>query len=601
MEPDTSQQRAGARSCRPALALALAGLLATAGCGSGPGSGGDGLLLVGHVEDAASGEARSRGARLGAEEAMRAATLLGRRFEVRAVPARDAREAERAGRRLIRQGAFALFGGADDEVCQALSDLAEREQVVYLNTGCRADRLRGGRRFTFHVEASEGMYAAAAGVRRTTAPNLPALGAALWHPALSRYGAAQLNDRFLRSSAGAPGPGEWAGWMAVKVLWESALRTGGTDAARVAEFLTGEGEFDGHKGEALRFDPESHQLAQPLYLVGPDGALEAEFRGDREDEGELPFENAPLPPGSYVLVSAENSNTITAIDIATGAVVSTIRLANRPRGIHVSPDGRLAYAAMSDDQPLLEGDGDGIAVIDLAGGRVVRTFPAGSDPEAFAVSPDGRMLYASNEDAGTATVLDMATGRVVATLVVGVEPEGVAISPDGRWVYVTAETSNTVSVIDTRTRTVAASFMVEVRPRAAAFSPDGRRAYVTNEISGSLSVVDVARHEVVATVDLDGGRARPVGVVVSPDGRRVWVANGHTNNVSVIDAVELREIATVEVGRRPWGIGITPDGSRVYTANGLSNDVSVIDAASLRVVGTVPAGRRPWGIAITPR
>jgi PQQ-dependent catabolism-associated beta-propeller protein len=583
---------------RGGVLLSTLVLAVLAGCGERAATA-EGGLLVGQVVAPEGSEAARRGGELGAAEAQRAATLLGRSFELRTVTAANAREAERAGQRLIRAGAFALVGGGSEEVCGALSDLAERRGVLFLNTTCRADRLRSGRGTTFHVEASDGMYGEAEGVRRVTAANLPAVSASLWHAGLSRYGAPQLNDRFLRSFGAAPGGGEWANWMAVKVLWESALRTGGTDAAAIAVYLRGGAEFDGHKGEALRFDPESHQLSQPLYLVTASGELAAEFRGDGDDGGDLPRLDAPVPQGSYVLVSSEHSNTVTVLDLATWEVLSTIRLPARPRGIHLSGDGSRAFVALSDDDPLVEGDGDGIAVVDLREGRVVRTFPAGSDPEAFAVSADGRMLFASNEDAGTATVLDMATGEVVATLVVGVEPEGVAISPDGRWVYVTAETSNTVSVIDTRTHEVVASFMVEVRPRAAAFSPDGRRAYVTNEISGTLSVVDVSRHEVIATVDLHGGEAKPVGVVVSPDGRHVWVANGHTNTVSVVDAQQLREIALVQVGRRPWGIGMSADGSRVFTANGLSNDVSVIDAEQRVVVGTVRAGRRPWGIAVT--
>jgi PQQ-dependent catabolism-associated beta-propeller protein len=493
------------------------------------------------------------------------------------------------------------MGGFDEETCRALSDLAERERVLYLNVGCRADLLRGERRYTFHVEASEAMYEEAAGPPPPD-PALPRLASALWHPGLSRYGAPQLNDRFLRRFGQPLGADAWAGWMAVKVLWEASLRSGAADGATLAAYLEDErAEFDGHKGESLRFDPVDHQLRQPLYLVYPGGELAAEFRGTDDPEYEMPAENTPLPAGGrYALVTSEVSNTVTAIDLETHRVVSSFRMPARPRGIQLSPDGSLAYVALSDDDPFLETDDDGIAMIDLRAGRLSRVYPAGTDPEAFAVSPDGRFLYASNEDAGTASVVDLRSGAVIATLIVGVEPEGVAISPDGRWVYVTAETSNTVSVIDTRIHEVVASFMVEVRPRAAAFSPDGRRAYVTNEISGSLSVVDVATHTVVETIDLHGGKAKPVGVVVSPDGRRVYVANGHTNTVSVVDAAALREVALIEVGRRPWGIAITPDGSRVYTANGLSNDVSVIDTETDRVVATVRAGRRPWGVAVTP-
>ena len=115
-----------------------------------------------------------------------------------------------------------------------------------------------------------------------------------------------------------------------------------------------------------------------------------------------------------------------------------------------------------------------------------------------------------------------------------------------------------------------------------------------------MTVVDAERHAVVATVDLDGRRARPVGVVTSPDGSQVYVANGRSNTVSIVDAKTNREEAVIEVGARPWGIDITPDGAQLLTANGLSNDLSVVDIASRTVTATIPVGTRPWGVVVVP-
>lgn len=562
--------------------------LLAAACGAERAPGLSEVLRVGVLAPPGAEEALL-GARLGAEEAARAGELVGRRFELLAARPATPEAAEREGRRMVREGAFALVGGFDDPTCRALAGVAEREGVLFLNVGCRADALRGPGR-AFHVQASDAMYEAALARH--------GVGAVLWHPSLSRYGAAQLNERFRRRHGRAPGESGWAGWMAVKLLWEAALRARTTEAAALAAFLESDSAaFDGHKGEPLAFDRAGHQLRQPLYPA--DRAARAAARESADPGVAVAAVGVPPGEGPYALVSNEESATVTVVHAATGRVLSTIPVGGRPRGIQVGRGGRRAYVALSDDVPDARGRGDAIAVIDLARGRVVERHPAGTDPEQFAVSPDGRRLYVSNEDAGTASITDLSTGWVLATLVVGIEPEGVAASPDGRWVYVTAETSNTVSVIDTRTREVVASFLVDVRPRAAAFSPDGRRAYVTNEISGTVSVVDAARHEVVGTVALERG-AKPVGVVVSPDGKRVYVADGHGHSVSVIDAGTLRLAARVPVGRRPWGIALSPDGARIYTANGVSNDLSVIDAGTLKVVGTVPVGERPWGVAVAP-
>jgi hypothetical protein len=49
----------------------------------------------------------------------------------------------------------------------------------------------------------------------------------------------------------------WAGWFAVKVAWESFLRSKPVESI----------EFDGHKGAPLTFRSWDHQLRQPLYAV----------------------------------------------------------------------------------------------------------------------------------------------------------------------------------------------------------------------------------------------------------------------------------------------------------------------------------------------
>lgn len=110
----------------------------------------------------------------------------------------------------------------------------------------------------------------------------------LWHHKLFKYGAEQLSERFYaRFQRPMDGRG-WAGWMAVKILAEAALRAQTTETAELVRFLeTDAAQFDGHKGYKLTFRSWDHQLRQPLYLV----RLRAEGRdaGDVFDAvGELP-------------------------------------------------------------------------------------------------------------------------------------------------------------------------------------------------------------------------------------------------------------------------------------------------------------------------
>ena len=249
----------------------------------------------------------------------------------------------------------------------------------------------------------------------------------------------------------------------------------------------------------------------------------------REATAPPPPAAVPVPAlqGSYgVYVTNEASGNLTVIDPATNAVITTLPLGKRPRGIKASPDGATLFVALSgsptappgvDESTLPPPDrtADGIGVVDAKAFKLERVLRGLSDPEQLSVSGDGTRLYIANEDTGKATVLEVDGGRTVAEFEVGGEPEGVTTSPSGRFVYVTSEEEGEISVIDTEAHKVLKRFAVGARPRNVAFSPDSTRAYVTAENGGTVSVVNVSSHTVTRTIKLTGENVKPMGAVVS--------------------------------------------------------------------------------------
>lgn len=319
----------------------------------------------------------------------------------------------------------------------------------------------------------------------------------------------------------------------------------------------------------------------------------------------------PSGPAYRVYVTNERSGDLSVIDGRTHAVLATVPLGKRPRGIQVSPDRTQLFIALSgspiagpgvDESTLPPPDpsADGIGVVDIASLKLLRVIRGVSDPEQLVVSRDGKHLYIASEDTGTAVVVDVATGKTIATHEVGGEPEGVGISPDGRFVYMTSEEHHQVSVISTEANQVIKQFEVGKRPRQAAFSSDGARAYVTGELDGTVSVVDAIEHKVIHTIQLTGEMVRPMEVDVSPDDRVIYVTTGRGGTLVEIDNTTYEPRRQVEVGARPWGLAVSPDGKTLYTANGPSNDVSVVDSESFTVVATVPVGTSPWGVVTVP-
>lgn len=318
---------------------------------------------------------------------------------------------------------------------------------------------------------------------------------------------------------------------------------------------------------------------------------------------------AAQPEAFRILVTNERGGTLTVIDGISRKVVNTVPLGKRPRGMKLSPDGKLLYVALSgspiappgvDEKTLPPADkgADGIGIVDMTTLKLVNILRGVSDPEQLAVSGDGKRLYIASEDTGRAIIVDAVTGRTIASLPVGGEPEGVTLSPDGRFVYMSSEEDHQIAVIDTATNKVVTTFEVGLRPRFTEFSDDGSLAFVSGENDGTITVADARTHKVLRKIKLPGELARPVGMAISHDGKKLYTVTGRGKNLLSVDIATGKVLASVEVGPRPWGVALSPDGTTLFTANGSSNDVSVVDAASMKVVARIPVGDSPWGLIV---
>jgi YVTN family beta-propeller protein len=334
---------------------------------------------------------------------------------------------------------------------------------------------------------------------------------------------------------------------------------------------------------------------------------------------------ASLQAATYqVFVTNERSGDVTVINGSDFSVAATIAVGKRPRGIHVSPDGKLVYVALSgtpiegppqidaqgnpvfekkkggDDDDNADKSADGIGVLDVAARKFTGKLHAGSDPEEFALSKDGRRIYISNEDTKTASVINIVSGKLEHIVPVGQEPEGVTTTPDGKQFYVTCEAGGDIYVVDTSSYSAVAHFKVNGRPRSVAFLSGGGIGFIPSESVGELNMIDSVNAKVLKTITLPAG-SRPMRVKLSPDETRLYVSNGRAGTISVFDTHSYQLLETIKVGTRPWGIGVSPDGKFLFSANGPSNDVSVVDLKTNKEVARVKAGASPWGIAITSR
>jgi ABC-type branched-subunit amino acid transport system substrate-binding protein len=246
---------------------------------------GRGLLAQILPAGGADRDIASRGALLAAEEAARAAELLGFRLELRV---RDPGHAAA----LIDEGACALIGGLDAPTRAALSDLAEARGVPLLTTRAPGDAGDDEplRAHVFHVASGPRDRRAAlerwrAREGSASVGKVGKVEVADWHPSLARFGAEQLNQRYRERFGVSMEPLAWTSWMAVKAAAEAVLRGAGLPEQAPADLsrrLATLG-FDGHKGTRLRFRPDDHRLHQPLYAIAG-GRVLAEIPPEDEQE-----------------------------------------------------------------------------------------------------------------------------------------------------------------------------------------------------------------------------------------------------------------------------------------------------------------------------
>jgi ABC-type branched-subunit amino acid transport system substrate-binding protein len=220
-----------------------------------------------------------RGIRLGAAEATQTARLFGDRVETYEANG-DGKTpgAEQAAAFLSSRRKVQILVGVSPADADALATFAEQRGLIFLNVASRSDALRSAcRRNTFHIEATDAMYANARrlavhvtrgnSVGRVSSPGDDSV--ALWNERLDRFGASQLNDRYRAVTHAGMDGSAWAGWAAIKIASEAALRAGSTDASRIRAYLeNATTQFDGHKGWPLSFRATDHQLRQPLYMIG---------------------------------------------------------------------------------------------------------------------------------------------------------------------------------------------------------------------------------------------------------------------------------------------------------------------------------------------
>jgi YVTN family beta-propeller protein len=297
---------------------------------------------------------------------------------------------------------------------------------------------------------------------------------------------------------------------------------------------------------------------------------------------------------SMVLVTNSEGDDITVIDLERLAVASDWKVGERPHGIAVPANNRVAYTTIESEKALKS--------LDTSSGKVLSTLAMPGRPNQCAVTPNGKFVAVPIIDGDSVQIVDAGSMKILKTLPVKM-PHNCLNAGNNDHMFVTSIRGNQVNMIDLRTLEYMAEIPVGGVPRPIAVDREEKTMYVALSDFHGFVIVDIPSRKVVHKVEFPAlppnTDLRPLlntathGLMLTPDGKELWAASVPTGNVFVYDVPSAKVAPAIAVGQLPNWITFSPDGRYGCITNTGSNDCSIVDRHSKKQVARVKVGKAP--------
>lgn len=236
-------------------------------------------------------------------------------------------------------------------------------------------------------------------------------------------------------------------------------------------------------------------------------------------------------------------------DAETDQLIKKVEVGSHPA--HIVFTENMKYALVTNNED------NNVSVIDLSSYKVIQSISTGKGPHGFRITADSQSAYIANMGEDTVSVIDLVGMKESEKIVVGNTPVTTGVTPNGKTLVATLNAENSLAIIDLTTDKVE-KVPVGEGPAQGYIQSDGKYAFVANQgtpdkPSASVSKIDLKTKKVVATIKVGKGAH---GIVTSNDNQFVYVTNMYDNTVSVIKNDDNTVISTVKVGMEPNGISI---------------------------------------------
>jgi YVTN family beta-propeller protein len=151
---------------------------------------------------------------------------------------------------------------------------------------------------------------------------------------------------------------------------------------------------------------------------------------------------------TVVYVSLQDSDEVTAIDLATQARLWTVKVGRMPADIFLTADDQTLLVALTGDKAVEAWD------VGVNPPKLRQRVSTGAGAHAFRARGDRRHVFVSNRVANTISLLDTQTLEVRAEYPAPGGPDCVELLADGRTLLVTSRWARKLTFIDTEAKQV---------------------------------------------------------------------------------------------------------------------------------------------------
>jgi len=198
-----------------------------------------------------------------------------------------------------------------------------------------------------------------------------------------------------------------------------------------------------------------------------------------------------LPGDSLVAVTSEASGNVVLVSLAEGVVRRAVPTTQQ--GSHmvgVAADGIRAFTGNIGSNT--------VSAIDLATGAFLKTWEVPGHPEAINVTPDASEIWVGSNATGKVSVVRPASGAVETAAEGFGWPYRVLFSPDGKTVLLPDLRKEELRFLDRATRRELGRIgFPGGGPQGITITPDGRYALESMSKQARVAIIDVAARAVV--------------------------------------------------------------------------------------------------------